>query len=541
MRELPFTVACGFAILCLLLPAAWHIRSRNSGTLLYLAWSLTGNIIYFVNSIVWAENIRNPAPIWCDISSKLIVGLGVGLPCASLCIQRRLYTVSRVRSVSENPATRRRALIIDLLIGLGIPILVMVLHYIVQGHRYDILEDVGCWPTVYSSVVAVPLVYMWPLIVSLISIPFCVLSYISFYRRRADFQRYLATNETGLNVDRYLRLMALASVELVVVLPLNIFSLVSNMTNGTLYPYTSWDDVHYNFGRVVYMTNFALTSNRKFYTEFTVARWVIPLSGFLFFLFFGLSIEARKDYNRAANLFLGRLGLSLPPPRQSSSARSVFDRILHRKSASSAKDPFANDNTLTDLPKYTPRGRRDTLASLDTKDDTMSTHTAIGRLPPIRIPDAVYSPIYRTSHATRPSLSHSETSDSDAFCHTGTSSTAFLLHGSPTTPTLSPWEAKPLPPIPGSRPTSVATTMQPGQAEVVRDESHEVLDPSAETSDLEGGLHPTDGGESIYYTPAGQRLSLMSTEYQPSIPDIPGAWYTNAKKKGTRNRPNPFF
>jgi pheromone a factor receptor len=67
MQELSFIVACAFAILCLVLPAAWHIRSKNSGTLLYLAWSLTGNLIYFVNAIVWAGNIGNPAPIWCDI------------------------------------------------------------------------------------------------------------------------------------------------------------------------------------------------------------------------------------------------------------------------------------------------------------------------------------------------------------------------------------------------------------------------------------------------------------------------------------------
>jgi len=86
-----------------------------------------------------------------------------------------------------------RTLIIDLLIGLGIPIMVMTLReyhlwpvcallpiflshpsdYIVQGHRYDIIEDVGCWPTVYLSAPAIPLVFMWPLIISLVSIPYC--------------------------------------------------------------------------------------------------------------------------------------------------------------------------------------------------------------------------------------------------------------------------------------------------------------------------------------------------------------------------------
>jgi pheromone a factor receptor len=126
-----------------------------------------------------------------------------------------------------------------------------------------------------------------------------VLSYCSFDRRRAEFQRYLATSEGGLNVNRYLRLMALASIEILLVLPLNLFSIIVNVTANPLLPYTSWNDVHYNFSRVAYITNFLLQVNHKFYVEFTVARWAIPLSGFLFFVFFGLSIEAQKDYRRA--------------------------------------------------------------------------------------------------------------------------------------------------------------------------------------------------------------------------------------------------
>jgi hypothetical protein len=61
----------------------------------------------------------------------------------------------------------------------------------------------------------------------------------------------------------------------------------------------------------------------------------------------------------------------------------------------------------------------------------------------------------------------------------------------------------------------------------------------ATAAELGADLHGADGNESIYYTPAAQRLSLMSTEYQPSIPDVPGAWYTGSRKKGAR--PNPFL
>jgi len=115
--------------------------------------------------------------------------------------------------------------------------------------------------------------------------------------------------------------MALASVEILVVLPLNLFSIIVNVTANPLLPYTSWDDVHYDFSRVSYVTNFILQLNRKFYVEFTVARWAIPLSGFLFFLFFGLSIEARKDYRKAATYVLAHLGIHIAPFSPGSTAR----------------------------------------------------------------------------------------------------------------------------------------------------------------------------------------------------------------------------
>ncbi|PVF96424.1 STE3-like pheromone receptor [Serendipita vermifera] len=323
MRELPFVMGCAVAMILLLLPAAWHIRSRNSGTIIYIGWSLVGNLIYFVNSIVWAGNLRNPAPVWCDISTKIIVGLTVGLPCASLCIQRRLYLVSRVSSTSSTPEQRRREVMIDIGIGLGVPCLVMTLHYVVQGHRFNILEDYGCWPATYITGLTIPLVFMWPILISLISIPYCIGSYIQFHRRRAEFQKFLASNEPGLNVDRYLRLMALASMEIIIVLPLNLLSIIGNLTNKPLQPWVSWAYVHYNFSRVSYVPRWLLDANKKQAVQFTISRWAIPCSGILFFLFFGLSVEARKDYYRVANLVLGVFGVKLTPPSSPRASRSL--------------------------------------------------------------------------------------------------------------------------------------------------------------------------------------------------------------------------
>lgn len=70
MRQLAFAVACGLAVGLLLLAAPWHVKSRNSGTILYIGWALVGNLIFLVNAIVWNGNISNPAPIWCDIGTS---------------------------------------------------------------------------------------------------------------------------------------------------------------------------------------------------------------------------------------------------------------------------------------------------------------------------------------------------------------------------------------------------------------------------------------------------------------------------------------
>ena len=45
--------------------------------------------------------------------------------------------------------------------------------YIVQGHRFDIIERYGCHPNVYNTLLAYFLVSMWPLLLGLISAAYC--------------------------------------------------------------------------------------------------------------------------------------------------------------------------------------------------------------------------------------------------------------------------------------------------------------------------------------------------------------------------------
>ncbi len=47
------------------------------------------------------------------------------------------------------------------------------LEYIPQGHRFNIYEDIGCYPFTYNTWVAVVLVYIIPIIVGLVSAVYC--------------------------------------------------------------------------------------------------------------------------------------------------------------------------------------------------------------------------------------------------------------------------------------------------------------------------------------------------------------------------------
>lgn len=57
-----------------------------------------------------------------------MIGTTIGIPAASLCINRRLYYIATVQSVMVTRAERRRAVYVDLAIGVGLPVLQMCLR-----------------------------------------------------------------------------------------------------------------------------------------------------------------------------------------------------------------------------------------------------------------------------------------------------------------------------------------------------------------------------------------------------------------------------
>jgi hypothetical protein len=112
-----FPIFAFIAFVLVLIPLPWHFQAWNSGTCLFMIWTAVGCLNLFINSIVWRNNAIDWAPIWCDIctccrgftcfslsnsiiASRIIVGLAVAIPAASLCINRRLYKIASCQTVT---------------------------------------------------------------------------------------------------------------------------------------------------------------------------------------------------------------------------------------------------------------------------------------------------------------------------------------------------------------------------------------------------------------------------------------------------------
>ncbi|KIL64378.1 hypothetical protein M378DRAFT_163415 [Amanita muscaria Koide BX008] len=289
----PAFALIGFVLV--LIPLPWHFQAWNSGTCLFMIWTALGCLNFFINSIIWHNNVVDWAPIWCDISTRLSIGVSVATPAASLCINRRLYNIASCTTAPITPAQKRRAVLIDLLIGLGIPALQMPLQFVVQGHRYDIWEDVGCYSTTVNTPLAYPLSFLWPNIIGLVSAVYSILILRAFLRRRAEFSQVLSCN-SALSFNRYLRLMLLATLEIVINVPISSYGLYLNATKVPIYPWNGWSDLHFDWYKINAYPAFLWRSNKSLVATLELSRWSPIICAFVFFSFFGFAQEARKNY-----------------------------------------------------------------------------------------------------------------------------------------------------------------------------------------------------------------------------------------------------
>ncbi|KAG7442050.1 putative pheromone receptor [Guyanagaster necrorhizus] len=301
-----FSIFAFLGFIISMIPFYWHMEAWNIGTCSYMLWVGFGCFMYFINSIVWNGNAINWAPVWCDISSRYIIALTVAIPICSLCINRRLYYIATSDAVMYSRKEKRRAIIIDLAMCIGVPVLEMIIAYIPQGNRFNIYGDIGCMPAIYQTWVAVVLYLLPPILIGCVSAVYCILTIIAFNRRRLQFKEVLSAH-SNLSSSRYYRLMFMASVDLMLTVPLATYILVMNTHD--LQPWISWENVHFDFSRVDQIPAI-LWRSVSAGTLLELQRWLVVMGAFVFFLLFGFADEAKKHYRAAYSSVLKRVSSS---------------------------------------------------------------------------------------------------------------------------------------------------------------------------------------------------------------------------------------
>ncbi|KAF8180782.1 GPCR fungal pheromone mating factor [Mycena galopus ATCC 62051] len=291
----PMAVAAFLASVLILVPVPWHWRAGNTPTLSMFAWLWMSNLTYAINTTIWSGQVNNVAPVWCDIVTKLGIGATAGGPGCCLALVLQLWRVATCRHMKP-----RRALIMDLSLCWGYPAITMALpentqDFIVQGHRFNIWADVGCLSTTYVSIPAI-LVFYAPLwIVLILNFVFSGLAFSSFWRQRHAFAAVLEREKSPFNMRRYVRAM-LATLVTAIWDGAVVFVVLEVVFQDGILPYTSWADVHYDFGRVAQISMGSELVTPRLFSLVRIMWWTVPVSAYWVFCCFALSEEGVAEY-----------------------------------------------------------------------------------------------------------------------------------------------------------------------------------------------------------------------------------------------------
>ncbi|KAF7299508.1 Fungal pheromone STE3G-protein-coupled receptor [Mycena indigotica] len=301
-----FPVAAFISLFLLLLTVPHHWRIRSFATLSIIAWLAIHNFAQGVNATIWETNV-NPGglamKIWCDIGTKLSVGAKVGLPGSCLCLQRRLY---QIVSGQEDLVTTVRNRAVNIGFCWAIPVLVMSLHIIVQGHRFDLIETLGCSPAIYSSWLSLVILDFAVFLCGLLSTIYSARTFDELYARhrtvrmRIQYHTDSAGSKCAMTFASFIRLLVVTFLIGTLTTGFAAYHAYLDWTEG-LKPWASWSFVHSDFNTVwrYPMTDFTDIEIATLY----IFWWPWPIGAIVFFLLFGLARETREEWTLAITRF----------------------------------------------------------------------------------------------------------------------------------------------------------------------------------------------------------------------------------------------
>lgn len=114
-----------------------------------------------------------------------------------------------------------------------------------------------------------------------------------FLIRRLQFRAVLSA-APSLTIDRYIRLVALAISDVVILLTFEIMFLATNLPGDTIQADSSFDTVHFNYDQISQYPTGILNSAGN--TSLVTGVYAAPVYSIVFFIFFGFGEEAITEY-----------------------------------------------------------------------------------------------------------------------------------------------------------------------------------------------------------------------------------------------------
>ncbi|KAF9651327.1 STE3-domain-containing protein [Thelephora ganbajun] len=223
--------------------------------------------------------------IWCDISTKLMVGAYIGVPASIICVLHRLYmTASAPDSL---PDKRLYQFLCKLTLVLGMPALIVVIRIVVQDRRYIFIEQAGCIPSISLSLFPLVAVLIWPLLFNVASLAYLGLVIHLIWAPRRNEGVALMSPET-MTFCHFLRLSVSTFLGIVCTSSISLFLLLWIINDSNI----SVNSLHHDFQTVYIITTDRWSRNPQLRTAVKL-RWLWASMSFA--LTIGLFPKERAD------------------------------------------------------------------------------------------------------------------------------------------------------------------------------------------------------------------------------------------------------
>jgi hypothetical protein len=357
-----------FTFLGILLCAApayfnWKIPGRPWATLILIGWIFFGNLVSFIDSVVWSN--PDPNEWWdgqgyCDIAARIKASYNIGIPAAAIGICRFLADATDPDpSQKDLKHSRTRRNLIDVFLGIGLPVINMPLRWIAQPYRYYILGVMGCENGLDYTWPAIPLYLLWSPVLTLVAAVYAGLSSSShlltlgiflrhwWIRRKRLNESWALGMRNGISQTEFRRLVVTVMCVIFLYFPLSLYFLVVNVriVLQAQQPFIWSVDHGPQSGLIIKLPH----------ETADLISWVAPVLAITSFFFIGTTRNARQFYQRCVESVYDHL----PSKLQSklSAMQKISEASKERRLAQSSLTAGEGRSNVSMVERYHPQSK----------------------------------------------------------------------------------------------------------------------------------------------------------------------------------------